>query len=39
MLSDIWPNRAEVQAVTGASINPSMFKDNYDTILDGSEMW
>lgn len=39
MLSDIWPTRAEVQAVTGASITPEMFKGNYDTILDGSEMW
>jgi len=28
-----------VQAVTGASITPEMFTDNYDTILDGSDMW
>merc|ERR1712151_308578 len=39
MLEDIWPTRAEVQAVTGASITPEMFKGNYDTILEGSEMW
>lgn len=39
MLGDIWPTRAEVQAVTGASITPEMFKGNYDTILEGSEMW
>ena len=39
MLEDIWPTRAEVQAVTGSSITPEMFKGNYDTILDGSEMW
>lgn len=38
-LSDIWPTREEVQAVTHASITPGMFTKNYDTILDGSEMW
>lgn len=38
-LSDIWPTREEVQALTNASITPEMFKANYDTILDGSEMW
>jgi len=39
MLSDIWPTRAEVQAVTKGSITPEMFTENYDTILDGSDMW
>jgi len=39
MLEDIWPTRAEVQAVAATSITPEMFKGNYDTILDGSEMW
>ena len=38
-LSDIWPTREEVQAVTGKCINPAMFTKNYSTILDGSEMW
>jgi aconitate hydratase len=38
-LRDIWPSREEVQAVTNSCITPEMFKNNYDTILDGSEMW
>mmetsp|Transcript_25746 Transcript_25746/g.39589 ORF Transcript_25746/g.39589 Transcript_25746/m.39589 type:complete len:445 (+) Transcript_25746:1253-2587(+) len=38
-LKDIWPTRAEVQELTVSSISPEMFKDNYDTILKGSEMW
>jgi aconitate hydratase len=38
-LSDIWPTREQVQIVTTGSITPEMFKENYDTILDGSEMW
>ena len=38
-LKDIWPTRAEVQAVTTSVITPKMFTDNYDTILNGSEMW
>jgi len=38
-LRDIWPSRQEVSAVTAKSLNPKMFKDNYDTILGGSDMW
>lgn len=38
-LRDIWPSRAEVQAATASAVRPEMFKKNYDTILDGSEMW
>ena len=38
-LRDIWPTRAEVQAVTHNSVRPEQFKNNYDTILNGSEMW
>lgn len=38
-LSEIWPTREEVSAVTGRSIDPSMFKGVYESILDGSEMW
>ena len=38
-LRDIWPSRAEVQEVTTTTIKPEMFKENYDTILNGSEMW
>jgi len=39
MLDDIWPTRQQVQAVTSASINAEMFTNNYETILDGSDMW
>jgi len=39
MLDDIWPTRQQVQAVTSASINAEMFTSNYETILDGSDMW
>ena len=38
-LRDIWPTRDEVQNVTNSVIKPEMFKANYDTILNGSEMW
>lgn len=38
-LKDIWPSRAEVQEVTTTTIKPEMFTENYDTILNGSEMW
>jgi aconitate hydratase len=38
-LRDIWPTRAEVQELSVSSIQPEMFKSNYDTILKGSEMW
>lgn len=38
-LRDIWPSRKEVQEVTTTTIKPEMFKQNYDTILNGSEMW
>lgn len=38
-LKDIWPTREEVQEITNTVIKPQMFKENYDTILNGSEMW
>ena len=38
-LEDIWPTRDEVQSLTSSSLSPEMFKNNYDTILKGSEMW
>lgn len=38
-LRDIWPTREEVSEVTGNSIDPKMFKETYDSILKGSEMW
>jgi aconitate hydratase len=38
-LKDIWPSREEVQKVTHGSLNSEMFTNNYDTILNGSEMW
>ena len=38
-LKDIWPTRQEVQDLANSVIKPEMFKENYDTILNGSEMW
>jgi len=38
-LRDIWPSRDDVQKVTNSVIKPEMFKSNYDTILNGSQMW
>lgn len=38
-LKDIWPSRDEVQQLTASSLSPEMFKSNYDSILNGSEMW
>lgn len=38
-LKDIWPTRQEVSDLTNSSLSPEMFVDNYDVILNGSEMW
>jgi len=38
-LKDIWPTRDEVLEVTNSVIKPEMFKNTYETILKGSEMW
>jgi aconitate hydratase len=38
-LKDIWPTRQEVADLTNSSLSPEMFVDNYDVILNGSEMW
>ena len=38
-LADIWPSRDDVQKVTASSLGSEMFKENYGSILKGSEMW
>lgn len=38
-LREIWPTRDQVTAVTGKVITPEMFRETYDNILDGSQMW
>jgi aconitate hydratase len=38
-LRDIWPTRDEVQSLTTSSLSAELFKDNYSTILKGSQMW
>ena len=38
-LKDIWPRRDQVQEVSGAVINPEIFKKVYGSILKGSERW
>jgi len=38
-LRDIWPTRDEVQSMAASCMSSEMFKENYDVILNGSEMW
>ncbi|KAF6200074.1 hypothetical protein GE061_006375 [Apolygus lucorum] len=38
-LRDIWPSRAEIQAVEKASVIPAMFRDVYSRIENGSNAW
>lgn len=39
MLADLWPTEAEVEAVSAASIEPSMYTEVYRTLFDGDENW
>jgi len=38
-LRDIWPSREEVSKVSTEVVKPAMFRQVYDTILDGNDMW
>ena len=38
-LSDIWPQREEIQKVSTSVIQPAMFKSIYSNILKGSQRW
>jgi aconitate hydratase len=38
-LRDIWPSREEVSKVSAEAVKPAMFRQVYDTILDGNHLW
>ena len=38
-LEDIWPGKEEIYSIVNYSLNPSMFKDRYDTIFAGDNNW
>ena len=38
-LKDIWPSRAEIQAVTQSSVQPHMFNDRYNSVFQGDKAW
>ncbi len=38
-LRDIWPSRAEVQAILGATVNPDLFRESYGKVFEGDETW
>jgi aconitate hydratase A / 2-methylisocitrate dehydratase len=38
-LREIWPSRAEIEAVLNRCVQSEMFRRNYATIYDGDETW
>ncbi|MGC4191655.1 MAG: aconitate hydratase [Thermomicrobiales bacterium] len=38
-LHEIWPSEAEVQEAIASSIDPKMFREEYDTVFQGDERW
>lgn len=38
-LRDIWPTNAEIRAVVESSVQPEMFREQYEQALDGPEAW
>ncbi|WP_432540996.1 aconitate hydratase AcnA [Kineococcus sp. SYSU DK002] len=38
-LADLWPDRAEIEAVTTASLRPQMFTEVYRDVFTGDERW
>lgn len=38
-LNDIWPTRDEILSIIGQHVTSEMYKSNYATITEGSEMW
>ncbi|MCL2447800.1 MAG: aconitate hydratase AcnA, partial [Polyangiaceae bacterium] len=39
MLKDVWPTRAEVQAIVDGCIDRAMFEQVYGRVFDGDEAW
>ena len=38
-LRDIWPTQREIADTISTSVQPEMFKQQYDNVYDGNEMW
>jgi len=38
-LSEIWPSEQEVQEAIAGSIDPQMFREEYETVFEGDEQW
>jgi aconitate hydratase len=38
-LADIWPTEEEVQAAIASSVNPEMFREEYETVFSGDDRW
>ncbi|MFP4323290.1 MAG: aconitate hydratase AcnA, partial [Anaerolineales bacterium] len=38
-LKDLWPTRAEIEAIVAASVTPEMFETQYGNVFDGNETW
>ncbi|MGN6484553.1 MAG: aconitate hydratase, partial [Thermomicrobiales bacterium] len=38
-LQEIWPSEAEVQEAIASSLDPTMFREEYDTVFQGDERW
>ena len=38
-LRDVWPSRAEVQAVLGEVVSPDLFRKSYGTVFEGDDTW
>jgi aconitate hydratase len=38
-LRDIWPDDAEIRRITGEVLAPSLFRERYATLLEGTPQW
>ncbi len=38
-LKDIWPSRAEVQAILGEAVRPDLFRASYGKVFQGDDTW
>ena len=38
-LTDVWPSEEEVQDAIAESVNPDMFREEYETVFAGDERW
>jgi aconitate hydratase len=38
-LRDLWPSRAEVQAIIGETVSPDLFRTSYGKVFEGDDTW